>query len=106
MSEPENAAGRGDCVRWSRADLALARRAARERWNVPDEIRTEVLWQAVKTLTDPEADHRDRIAVGKLLLAADKHDLAEDKHDHAAGRSSEAPETRPRLIIPGSDARS
>lgn len=95
-----------DCVRWSRADLALARRAARERWGVPDEMRTEALWQALRTLTDPEASHRERYAASSLILQADKHDLAEDKHDHAVGRSSGAPETKPRLIIPGSDARS
>ena len=32
-------ASREDCRNWTRAELALARRAAREDWGVPDEIR-------------------------------------------------------------------
>jgi hypothetical protein len=68
-----------DCVRWSRSDFALARRAARERWGVPDPMRTEVLFQAARMLTDPEASHRDRWAASKFLLEADRHDLTEDK---------------------------
>jgi hypothetical protein len=65
--------------RWSRSDFALARRAAREKWGVPDPLKTEALYQAAKMLADPEASHRDRLAASKLLLEADRHDLSEDK---------------------------
>ena len=85
--------GSDDAARYSRADFALLRRAARERWGVPDPLRTEALYQAAKALTDPEASHRDRIAVARFLLAADKSDreleqtaaaIEAPEHDQAA----------------------
>lgn len=79
MSEGHDEGGQGDCLRWSRSDFVLARRAARERWGVPDPLRTEALYQAAKALTDPEASHRDRLAAMKLLLEADRHDQADDR---------------------------
>lgn len=82
MPEETTNRGGGDCVRWSRADLALARRAARERWGVPDALRTEALYQAAKVLADVETSHRDKLAAMKLLLEADRQDLAEDKFSH------------------------
>jgi len=71
--------GQGECVRWSRDDFRLARQAARQRWGVPDELRTEALIQAAKTLASPYSSVRERLAATKLLLDADRSDQREDK---------------------------
>ena len=73
--EPDNPDG----VRWSRSDLALARRAIRQRWGVPDEVQTEVLWQAASILADPEADTKHKLAAMRLLVAADRADILGDR---------------------------
>lgn len=70
-----------DAIRWGRADLALARRAARERWGVPDELKTEALFQAARILADPESERRDRLAAAKLLAALDRVDQLDDRLD-------------------------
>lgn len=63
----------------TRADLALARRAAREDWGVPDDVKTEVIWQALEILNDSLAPARTRLAAMKLLQALDQADLAAAK---------------------------
>lgn len=76
----DKAGEQGDgCGRWSLSELHLARRAIRDRWGVPDAMRTVVLDQAGRIMSDATASHRDKVAAAKLLLEADRHDLMEDK---------------------------
>jgi hypothetical protein len=77
-----------DCVRWSRADLRLAGRAVRERWNVPLEVRNEAVFQALRILTDPDSSAREKNAAGRLVgtfdasaIAAWRARIAEEKLD-------------------------
>jgi hypothetical protein len=57
------------------------RRAARERWGVPDELRTDALYQCAKILASPDADPRLKVAAARLLAAFDRSDQREDKLD-------------------------
>lgn len=50
------------------------RRAAREQWGVPDEAKTEALFQAAKILTDPNGKPNLKIAAMRFLVAADRAD--------------------------------
>lgn len=66
----------GECFRFSRSDLVLLRRAARCNWGVPDIVRNEAVYQAAELLADDEADHREKLAAQRLLIAADLADIA------------------------------
>ena len=68
-------------MRWGREDFTTLRRAARQRWGVPDELKSEALFRAAKILTDPEADDRLKLAAAKFLQGCDKVDQADDKLD-------------------------
>jgi hypothetical protein len=70
-----------DATRWSRADLTLARRAARERWGVPDALRTEALFQCARILADPLSDARHALAAGRLLATLTRCDQLDDRLD-------------------------
>ena len=79
-----DAAGQGNFVRISRDDLRLLRKAAREDWGVPGEVKNEAIYQALKILASPQSSHRDRLAASKFLLQADRADslhAASHRHD-------------------------
>jgi hypothetical protein len=61
----------------SRADLALARRAARERWGVPDTLKTEALLVAQEMLRS--IDDRKQSAALRFLATCDRVDQLDDK---------------------------
>jgi hypothetical protein len=66
---------------FSRSDLALLRRAARENWGTPDCMRTEALFQLAKIVAGQayDLDTRHRIAAIKTLVAFDRNDLVAAK---------------------------
>lgn len=80
----------GGAVTWRRSDLNLMRRAAREGWGVPDELKTESLLQAAKILTTSPHE-RNKIAVMKFLAAVDLAERREDRKDRDAG-TGDAPD--------------
>jgi hypothetical protein len=75
MPDPDEVpGGQGDCARFGRADLRLMRRAARQGWGVPDDLKNEGVFQAARFLA---SGHPELVfAALKFLLAADKADLA------------------------------
>ena len=54
------------------------RRAAREKWGVPDEAKTEALFQAVKILTAELSSDRLKLAAMRFLVAADRTDIVSE----------------------------
>ncbi len=98
MSSEHDEPRPGGPLRFTRADLGLARKAARERWGVPDGLKTEVLFAAARILADDNATERAKMAASRLLLEADKVDQRErvialqfDKFDFQA-RPADAPD--------------
>ena len=79
MAEPESPVG--DHWSFTRSDLALLRRAARENWGVPDRFKTEALYQVAKILAsdDPDLEPRVKLAAIRLLAMFDRGDLAAAK---------------------------
>ena len=70
-------------ARLTRADLVLLRKAARERWGVPDQLKTEALFEAAKILTTATKD-RTKLAAIKALIEFDKVDQRDRVIDLAA----------------------
>jgi hypothetical protein len=68
----------------SRSELALLRRAARERWGIPDRSKTRGIEVADAMLESP--DERQRVAALRFMVAAVKCDLADDRLDQLAER--------------------
>ena len=62
-----------------RAEMLLLRRAARERWGVPDALKTESLSKLAAILEDPSSPRRLRIAAIRTLADFDKVDRADEK---------------------------
>jgi hypothetical protein len=62
------------------AEMALLRRASREKWGVPDRLRTQSLCRIDRLLCDPESSDRDVVAAIKTLAALDALDLDHSKH--------------------------
>lgn len=77
MPGDDSTGGQGDCVRFGRADLRLMRRAARERWGVPDDLKNEGIFQAAKFLASGQPELV--FAALKFLLAADRADILADR---------------------------
>ena len=66
----------GEYTRLTRGDLRLFRRAARERWGVPDELQTEAIFQTAKLLK--RKDPKLKLAAIKALLDFYRADQRED----------------------------
>jgi hypothetical protein len=69
-----------------RPELLLARKAARERWGVPDDLKTELILQCWTILADPRSGDRKKLAAGRLLVTADRVDQRQDMIDGDAKR--------------------
>lgn len=69
-----------------RADMVTMRRAIRNRWPVPAELRTEVLQEAHRLALDKGADPRTRLGALKLILEADRANMAATSLDLQAER--------------------
>lgn len=74
---------------WSRETLSLARRAIRQRWGVPDELKTEALLQTQEILSTSD-NERHRLAAIRLLVDMDKVDQTDE---HEAARRNATDET-------------
>jgi hypothetical protein len=83
MSYSDPSEGSGGEVRRSITEFNLMRRAARERWGVPDHLRTLALKDAEATYLDKDATYRDRSAATRFLIEADRMDLDSAKFDVA-----------------------
>lgn len=107
MSDADhNAGGQGECVRLSRSDLLLLRRAARQDWGVPDVARNEAIYQALKILSDPKAKDRAKVAAMKTLVSFDLADIAHARlalAQQLASKDLPDDDGKPRIIIPGAD---
>jgi hypothetical protein len=78
----------------SRSDLALERRAARERWGVPDRLKTRAI-EVVEEFLD-SIDRRERKAALAFLATAVKCDQADDKLDMERAKLTPPKETQAR----------
>ena len=72
----------------TRSEMALMRRAVRERWGIPDAMKSDMLVMVLAVLDSPSASTRDKLAAGRLLATIDRIDQA-DLRAAAAG-----PDTR------------
>jgi hypothetical protein len=91
----------GEGTTLSRTDFILRRRAARSDWGVPDELKAEALWQAMKLIADPKGNARDKMAAARFVVAAERNDLAAARLKLDAPPDPEA--RPPRILIPGAD---
>jgi hypothetical protein len=83
MSPYDDSDGSGKISLPTITEFNLMRRAARERWGVPDHLRTLALRDAEATYLDEKAGYRDRSAATRFLIEADKCDLDSAKFDVA-----------------------
>jgi hypothetical protein len=74
--------------------MARLRKAARERWNLPDAVRTEALLSMNAILSDPISTNRDRIAVARTLIAMDRTDQRDEALDLRRGTPAQAEDER------------
>lgn len=65
----------GERATFTRSDFRLLRRAARSNWGVPDELKTEALFQAAKILAEAGGDERYKLAAMRFLDSADRTDV-------------------------------
>jgi hypothetical protein len=73
----------------SRSDLALYRKAVRERWPIDPAKRPAIVEEMVRLVEAPgadegepsEVDHRTRVAAAKVLLEMDRLNLEQEKRD-------------------------
>ena len=72
-----------------RRELRLERRAIRNGWNVPEQMKADIISDAWSISKNAEIDPRTRIAAGKLGLEASKlqfdvieAEIRDDKLDH------------------------
>lgn len=61
-----------------RKDVALLRSAIRQRWQIPEHVKEDVIDTMATILRTANSD-RDRINAARLLLAADKLNLTEEQ---------------------------
>jgi hypothetical protein len=71
-------------------EMALLRKAAREKWGVPNRLRTQSLCRIDRLLCDPESSDRDMVAAVKTLAALDALDLDSAKHAFERRKHREA----------------
>jgi hypothetical protein len=69
---------------FTRAEFALMRRAARERWGVPTALQTEAIFQAAEILCGEFHSTRDKLSAMRFLIGADRSDVLAE---HAAART-------------------
>lgn len=58
--------------RYTRADMVLMRRAERQGWGVPEELKVDALTQAARIMAT--GNTRERLSAIKLLVAMDRVD--------------------------------
>lgn len=97
MSPYEPSKGPGGISRPSITEFNLMRKAARERWGVPDHLRSLALRDAEATYLDEKASFRDRSAATRFLIEADRMDLDSAKFD--ASTYAAPPPTDDFLVI-------
>ncbi|WP_345326830.1 hypothetical protein [Novipirellula rosea] len=61
----------------NRSDMQLAEKAARERWEMSDDQRSNVVSQLVAIIADPSAKNREKIAASRALAAFDRLNVDE-----------------------------
>jgi hypothetical protein len=81
-----------ETLRLSRTDMALLRKAARERWGVPDPVKTEAIFQTAKILADPLSSDRDRIAAARTMALLDRIDQADDRLNRQYPGTADVPD--------------
>jgi hypothetical protein len=59
----------------SRSDMRLYERALRQGWDIPAELRTEIIEMMRKIMGDATATRRDRTAAARVLLQANRVEL-------------------------------
>jgi len=67
--------GRGDWENASRSDLLLIRKAIKEGWPVPPELRRPIMKAALSPLHREDTPARMVFAIARLMIAADRHAL-------------------------------
>jgi hypothetical protein len=80
---PPPVAAPGPAPAAPRADAALAARAVRERWPIPEDRRREIADRLSRIAADPDKSDRTAIAAAKVLRDLDGLNL--DAEKHAAG---------------------
>jgi hypothetical protein len=67
------------------------RRPARARWDIPDEVKNETLYQLVRLLTAPRTSPRLRLGAAKVIALLDRIDQADERLAFDRQRAREAP---------------
>jgi hypothetical protein len=67
--------------RWTRAEIALLRQAARGRWSIPDAVKEEAVYQLARILTAPETSDREKLSAARTLALLDRLDQAEERQE-------------------------
>ena len=65
VTTDQDATADPDAPRWTRAELALLRRAGRQRWSVPDAVKTEAIYQLTRLMTAPQTSERARLSAAR-----------------------------------------
>jgi hypothetical protein len=59
----------------SRADLRLYLRALRQGWNIPPEVRTDIIVMLRGIVTDEDATHREKTSAARAVMQASRVEL-------------------------------
>lgn len=67
------------------SDLRLLRRAARNGWDIPDELKRSVPGWLGQIVGDEELDVRGRVGAAKVLVDMDRANLEREKYEETGG---------------------
>lgn len=74
----------------TREEMMLLRRAARQRWGIPDNVKTEVIARLYESLASPF--ERNRIMAARTLKELDRVDQQDERTDLDRRRLAQAPD--------------
>jgi len=83
--------------------MALVRRAIRNDWPIPDELRQLVATQMAEVLKGANASSRAKIAASKVVLAADQVNVRREAIDVQAVRAEMMPANQGSVAVAPSD---
>jgi hypothetical protein len=63
------------------SDTRLIEKAVRQRWNIPEALRTVLPGVMARIVASPEASDRNRIAAARVILTADQLNMSQETRD-------------------------
>ena len=75
----ETSGERGNFV--TKQEIALEQRAIRQQWNIPEELRAEIIDRQLAIASDPETPARDATRAFQAILQANAQNMEQEKRD-------------------------